>query len=220
MSTEIILLARQVARELKSAREVKPGLRKRLNELRGSLLVWLSSETRRGHPEPERKQGPPKRQRIAQPNGKYKYQMVQTLVETGELVPGRLVRSELYEAIETLLVVVAGGCAAKPKPDWSIEACADGMLRSCEYLESLLKESPNESQQDLLDSVLRDFLLIWKSRESYADAGNRMAEKLSDQDFEKYKQAKPGRRIKNSKLEHFTRLAKNWEQTGVPENLK
>ncbi len=164
MSKEIILLARQITQELKATRAVKSGLRNRLNELRCKLLSWLSSETRRGPAEAKYRHGPLKRQRVIQENGSHKYQLVPTLIETGELLPGCLVRSQLYEGIEALLVAVAEGCAANPKPSGSPQACADEMVRLCEYLESQIGEPAKDSSETCINDVKTHSLIELSGR--------------------------------------------------------
>ena len=80
--------------------------------------------------------------------------------------------------------------------------------------------SPVTTDIDIVDTVERKFLPIWKSCKSYGDAGKRMDEKLTDADWESYKSARPGRKITKSKEAYFKKLAERWKLEGVPENLK
>jgi hypothetical protein len=211
-----------VAKELQLPGPIKPGLRKRINEVAVGCCILLASEEKREPDYYRQVKGPTVRKRVAKEKGGYKYVMLQPLVETDEVVRGNIIRTERYENIETLAQLLGSCCSVSPPSElikgsgiaWSKEGVADAILKQCEHIRAAVVSL------DIVNCVLQEFLGIYKTRNSYADAGERMSTELTDDRWAAYKQAKTGRRITLDKKEHFTRLAKNWEQNGLPENLK
>lgn len=149
MSKSIIESTRAVINELRLPGPIKPGLRKRLNELRVELLAWLAHEEQREPACIRQVDGPVVRKRVPKDGGGYTYVMLPTLADADPashdhpILPGTLVRSSQYEAIETLVQLV-GGCSSITPPReltkgcgvaWSKQGVADAITDTIAAME-------------------------------------------------------------------------------------
>jgi len=139
---KVIEATKAVANELRLPGAIGPGLRKRLEEVRLMLLIWLASEEKRVPSEYRQVRGQSVRKRVPNEAGGYRYEITPTLVTTDKVLRGKLIRSTRYESIETLLKLVAS-CFGTVQPreltrgsgePWSKQACADAIVALCEYL--------------------------------------------------------------------------------------